>query len=191
MTASSMAKQPTSPLFPKYLELFNLWQERGAGTLAHPGGTLAQHLDRTGCRLASWGASIPLIAAGYCHAAYGTTGFPHPLLSMEERKLLRNAIGSEAEMVVYAYCCWDRTSGWPVEPDLSYIVDRFTSQRLTLSTTLQHQFAELTVANELDIIEQASLSAEEHREILSFLDPFHPYLSAAGMRELANVSAIP
>ena len=66
--------------------------------------------------LGEWGAGEDLRAAGLCHACYGTDGFPRPLLGPDERPLLAETIGTEAERLVYLYAGWTAgpsTRGWP------------------------------------------------------------------------------
>ncbi|MGW6568747.1 DUF6817 domain-containing protein [Streptomyces sp. NPDC054975] len=126
---------------------------RGAGTLDHPGGTLLAHLDRVEARLAAWGARDALRLAGLCHAFYGTDGFAEHLLPLEERDVLAAAIGAEAEEIVYFYASCDR--------DVSYAAlgnedglfrDRFTGETFTPTERQRKDFAELTAANELDVL---------------------------------------
>ena len=67
------------PDFQAYAHAMACLAERGAAQVAHPGGNLLEHLARTAARLQSWGAAPELVAAGACHAAYGTAGFPSAL----------------------------------------------------------------------------------------------------------------
>lgn len=124
----------------------------GAGSLAHPGGTLLAHLDRVQRRLADWGARPPLQLAGLCHACYGTDGFPATLLPLERRGELAALIGEEAEAIVYAYGSCDRRASYPslAEP-ASPFRDRFTGRVVIPGPRMRRDFAELTAANELDL----------------------------------------
>ena len=54
----------------------------GTDRLAHPGGTLHEHLARVAALLAEWGAEEVLQYAGLCHACYGTDGYGEVLLSV-------------------------------------------------------------------------------------------------------------
>jgi hypothetical protein len=127
--------------------------ERGAGGLPHPGGTLLDHLVRTGEILAGWTAPPDLVLAGICHAAYGTDGFPTPLFAIEERSALQELIGHAAERIVYLYGCCDRDSLWPqlgAGAPLR-ITDRLTGEVHETGATDTAALLELSVANELDI----------------------------------------
>ena len=86
-----------------------------ARNLEHPGGTLLEHLRRVGEQLAGWGASREVQLAGLCHAVYGTDGFSVSLLDLDQRGTLREAIGMQAEELVYLYASCDRarcTRSW-------------------------------------------------------------------------------
>jgi hypothetical protein len=127
---------------------------QGAAKLDHPGGTLLAHLHRTHDVLAGWGARPELCQAGLAHAAYGTDGFPHPLVALGSRARLVELIGTEAEAVVYAYGSLDRgytypllAAGAPVR-----LRDRFTGTELEPSPQLLRDLVELTFANELDVL---------------------------------------
>jgi len=152
---------------------------RGADSLAHPGGTLLAHLRRVATRLEGWGADPSLIAAGLCHAAYGTQGFPQPLLGLDERAALVSWIGNEAEAIVYAYCACDRAHGLAGTASRPDMLNRFTGERFIPSTRLQRQLMELTVANELDVLERASLSLGEREAILTLFLECHAGITPA------------
>jgi hypothetical protein len=131
----------------------DLLTERGANTLAHPGGTLLAHLERVHATLRSWGVPDAVALAGLTHAAYGTDGFPQPLLELSERATLRAAIGEDAERIVYAYCGCDRDAVYPrlslADPVFR---DRFTGLDHHLDAAGLRAFADLTAANEIDVV---------------------------------------
>ncbi|MBT2439743.1 S1 RNA-binding domain-containing protein [Streptomyces sp. ISL-36] len=126
---------------------------RGADTLEHPGGTLLAHLERVEARLADWGARDELRLAGLCHAFYGTDGFAESLLPLERRGLLAEAIGTEAEELVYFYAGCDRKISYPGLTDEDGLFrDRFTGETHPAARGRRKDFAELTAANELDVL---------------------------------------
>jgi hypothetical protein len=128
-----------------------LLEQLGADRIAHPGGTLLAHLQRTAQRLASWHERPELIAAGHCHALYGTDGFPHALLSPSERPRLAKLVGAETEALVYTYASCDRSAGYPL-PTRPFIRDRFTNQHVPLTPAAIRDLLTLVRANELDIL---------------------------------------
>ncbi|MBB5120247.1 hypothetical protein FHS36_003689 [Streptomyces eurocidicus] len=151
----------------------------GAEGIEHPGGTLQAHLERVSALLSSWNARPALVSAGLCHAFYGTDGFAVALLDLGRRAELTEAIGSEAEELVYFYASCDRKASYPVlADDVGPFYDRFTGERLRPDISARRDFAELTVANELDIV--AISPAYRARHGAAFLDLFtrwHPLLS--------------
>lgn len=126
---------------------------RGALDVDHPGGTLLAHLQRTHDTLLDWGARPALRLAGLAHAAYGTDGFPEPLIDISARPNLIYLIGPEAEEIVYHYGSCDRTFSYPTlaggRPRLR---DRFTGKVARPEPRLIGDFVELTIANELDVL---------------------------------------
>jgi hypothetical protein len=129
-------------------------EERGAATLEHPGGTLLAHLRRTADTLARWGAPDDLVLAGLAHATYGTDGFPPSLASLDERPLVQDLLGPEAEALVYEYAASDRAVTWPAieAPEVAYR-DRFTDEARTIDGDRLRAYWTLSVANELDLVD--------------------------------------
>lgn len=151
----------------------------GAETIDHPGGTLMAHLQRVSALLASWSARPALVSAGLCHAFYGTDGFPVALLQPDRRAELVQAIGQEAEALVYFYASFDRQAGYrTLAADDAEFVDRFTGHRTRPSAARRRDFAELTAANELDI---AAVSPQMHSrfgsQLFELFTSWRPLLS--------------
>lgn len=130
-------------------------RRRGADRIAHPGGLLLDHVRRTAQHLERWRARPALVAAGLCHAVYGTHGFPRALIQVEQRLELAQFVGSETEAIVYAYGACDRSAGYP-SPARPSIQDRFTGQRVPLDRSLMSDLTELACANELDVLQHAT-----------------------------------
>lgn len=142
--------------------------DRGAGQMAHPGGTLYEHLVRVAELLAAWRADEDLQAAGLCHACYGTDGYPEALLARSERPLLAGLIGTRAESLVYLYGSCDRDAVYPALGRAGPVSfrDRFTGQAHTPPDPDVRAFTELTAANELDIIRHSPAMAARHETAL-------------------------
>ncbi|WP_418959223.1 S1 RNA-binding domain-containing protein [Streptomyces tritici] len=125
----------------------------GAESVEHPGGTLLAHLERVESRLASWGARESLRLAGLCHAFYGTDGFAESLLPLDRRPVLREAIGPEAEALVHFYASCDRDFSYTgLTTPSGLFRDRFTGEEYAPTARQRADFAELTAANELDLL---------------------------------------
>ena len=136
----------------------------GAGSTAHPGGTLLSHLHRTADTLESWGASGWLVDAARLHAAYGTDGYPHPVHGADRATLVALA-GARTEALVARYCNCDRQDSYPTfVTDAPSTVDRHTGRRTPLTGTELRAFAELTIVNELDVFAHAPDIAAQQGE---------------------------
>ena len=137
-----------------------LLRDRHADSVQHLSGTLLEHLERTEQLLLAWGSTDALALAGLCHAAYGTDGFASVLLRLDERAILTAAVGSDVEATVYFYASCDRgflypqvgAGEWPA------FRDRFTGEVFAPSEEQIRAFADLTLANEADVVTQASAS---------------------------------
>jgi hypothetical protein len=160
-------------------------EQHGAAGIPHPGGTLLQHLRRVAACLAHWRAPSPWWAAGYCHASYGTDGFDAPLMSLDDRSVLRGLIGPEAERLVYIYASCDRAAVYPRldgTPAVDFR-DRFRGEFVTLADQELRAFAELTVANELDLLRHnGELAARYGGRLASLFQRMKPLLSPATAR---------
>lgn len=165
-----------------------LLEGRGAAGIEHPGGTLLAHLVRTSRTLERWRAGPDLVAAGLCHAAYGTDGFPQALLTLDERPKLAALIGRRAELVVYMYCSADRADLHPqlAAADTPVVHrDRFDGRVSEPTAALVRAYAELTFANELDLIATSpAFAAANGPAIRAMLTPWRHYVSDAAWAEL-------
>jgi hypothetical protein len=169
-----------------------LLRERGAATLEHPGGDLLSHLARTGDRLKGWGASPVLVTSGRWHAAYGTDGFPTALFDLGERALVAGVIGEEAEAIVYRYGSCNRRFVYPQmgrEQPVQFR-DRFTGAVSTFDEDELRLFAELTVANEIDVLIHSESFRQSHGPAIAdrFLT-WSELLSLAACADLQEVLA--
>jgi len=125
----------------------------GARSIAHPGGTLYDHLVRTARTLRLWGAREELVLAGLCHATYGTDGFDRSLLPLSSRSELAAIAGDEAEGIVFAYASCDRDATYrELLAGNPMMWDRFDGSFYTLDGSALADFVELTFANELDVV---------------------------------------
>ncbi|MBO2446049.1 alpha/beta hydrolase [Actinomadura barringtoniae] len=164
-----------------------LLRELGAPQIDHPGGNLFEHLKRVSGLVADWGGSRGLRLTALCHATYGTDGFPQALLPLDQRARLRTAIGDDAEEQVYLYdaCHRDKTYAHLGETPLP-LTDRFTGETSPLADTDLSDFALLSIANELDVVRNAALSAEVRGTIRSLITALAAYAPDAGVRALAD-----
>ena len=136
--------------------IVELLHERGAAELDHPGGTLLAHLVRVRERLARLGAGRDLQLAGLAHAVYGTDGFGVTLVDPDRRDVLRDVAGPAVEALVYRYGACDRSRTWPELAGRGQLHDRFDGTVETLSPAELRDFADLTIVNELDVVEHSA-----------------------------------
>ncbi len=139
-----------------FQDLSSLLLVRGADEIEHAGGSLYVHLHRVAKRLTSLGASDTLVLAGLAHAAYGTDGFPTHLFDWQvERPVLESVIGPEAELLVYRYGACDRETSWRDLAEHRTVTDRFTGTSEELGGDELREFVDLTIVNELDVLDHA------------------------------------
>ncbi len=156
-----------------------LLTERGAEGLAHPGGTLLEHLRRVHTMLRDWDEPDEVALAGLTHAAYGTDGFGQALLTLDERDLLRETIGATAEQTVYLYCACDRDTVYPLMGQGSpSFRNRFTGADERLDAEDLRRFADLTAANEIDVTtHNPDLMTRYGDAFRTLFTRMHPHLS--------------
>jgi hypothetical protein len=129
-------------------------RQRGAETIDHPGGTLYAHLSRVHDRLGRLGQGADVQLAGLAHAAYGTDGFDLVLLDPADRTTLRDIVGESAERLVHLYGACDRGRTWRRLPETGEVWNRFTHEVESPGPALLQPFADLSIVNELDVVEQ-------------------------------------
>jgi uncharacterized protein (TIGR00369 family) len=155
---------------------------RGAGEIAHPGGTLLAHLRRVHALLCAWQARPAVRLAGLCHAFYGTDGFATALGEPTERTALAAVIGEEAERLVHLYAGCDREFSYPRLPG-GPLRDRFTGTESDPPAWTRRDLAELTAANELDLAQVSEDFRAAHGEaLLTLFTSWRPLLSDAAWR---------
>ncbi|MGH3256429.1 MAG: DUF6817 domain-containing protein [Streptosporangiaceae bacterium] len=169
---------------PAIATLIESLASRGANEMPHRGGTLLAHLKRVHALLTQWGTTPVVQLAGLCHAYYGTDGFPTTLGDVAQREELAAIIGEEAERLVYFYASCDRRFSYPHlgEPEGPF-KDRFTGTVTVPPLPLRRDFAELTAANELDIMQvNSGLRAQYGPGLLRLLTSWRKLLSDPAWR---------
>jgi uncharacterized protein DUF6817 len=142
--------------------VLTLLRERGAESIEHPGGTLYAHLIRVYERLAGHGADPELQFAGLAHAAYGTDGFDVALFDRHDRTPLQALVGSAAEQLIYRYGGCDRSRSWSDLAQTKQVWNRFDDSVETLAPAELRAFVDLSIVNELDVVEQSAAMAEKY-----------------------------
>ncbi|GAA1595007.1 DUF6817 domain-containing protein [Actinoplanes couchii] len=163
-------------------------RERGTESVTHPGGTLYAHLCRVEERLAAIGYDPVVQSAGLAHAAYGTDGFDLALVFWQDRQTLSDLIGRDAEELVYLYGSCDRKASWPDLAATHRVTDRFTGGVVRLADWQVTPFVDLSVVNELDVLEHDPALLAKHREYFTDLfASWEPMMSPAVATEAARL----
>jgi hypothetical protein len=172
-----------------FQDMGSLLLVRGADELEHAGGSLYVHLHRVAKRLTTLGASDTVVLAGLAHAAYGTDGFPTHLFDwQQERSVLEAVIGPEAELIVYRYGSCERETTWRDLAEHHTVTDRFTGTSEELSVADLRDFIDLTIVNELDVLDHAPALAPKLRPFLQ--DQIPRWQSLASPTVLAEANRI-
>ncbi|MFF0468565.1 DUF6817 domain-containing protein [Micromonospora zamorensis] len=137
-------------------------RQRGAEQITHPGGNLYAHLCRVSERLAVLGCGSDVQVAGLTHAVYGTDGFDLALLDRADRAVLRDLVGTDAEELVYLYGACDRERSWRELAQTGQVFDRFAHQVRTPDAAQLRSLVDLSIVNELDVLEQDPAVADRH-----------------------------
>jgi hypothetical protein len=129
----------------------------GAATTPHIFGDLLSHLVGVEALVRSWGGSDTLALTALAHATYGTHGFEPHILERDNRSELVDAIGPEAEALVYFYASCDRDAFYPqltssvTGPGDLRFLDRFAAVASQPSAEYVTLFVDLTFANEVEL----------------------------------------
>lgn len=177
-----MSEIPTEPASENRSAIETFLRDRGAAAMAHPGGTLLEHLIRVSRRLAEWGARPEVQIAALCHATYGTDGFAPSLLDLTDRAVLIELVGERTEALVYLYASCDRAATYPRlrGGERPVFRDRFTDADLQPAAEDLRAFLEITAANELDVFRHnEDLAARYGPAMYRLLEPVHSLLSDA------------
>lgn len=166
-------------------------RERGAESVEHPGGTLYAHVGRVADRLARLGAPEHVRVAGLAHAVYGTDGFDVVLVDRADRGVVRGVTGAAAEALVYRYGACDRARTWARLAASRRVVDRFTGEAEDLDDAALRDFVDLSVVNEVDVMEHSAELAARHgaalRALFATWEPLgSPAVMADAGRSLAG-----
>ena len=161
---------------------------RGAETIEHPGGTLLAHLIRVFERLAGHGASRALQYAGLAHAVYGTDGLDVVLLDHHDREPLQALVGPEAELLIYRYGGCDRSRTWSDLARTRQVWSRFDGSVELLAPADLRAFVDLSIVNELDVIERAPAVAERYGRYFRGL--FADWRPLASPQVMADADAV-
>ena len=163
-------------------------RQHGAETIEHPGGNLYAHLSRVCDRLGRLGLDDDTRLAGLAHAVYGTDGFDVVLLDRQDRTNLREIVGERVEDLVYRYGGCDRNRTWQRLAETGEVFNRFTNQTERPDRAKLRSFVDLSIVNELDVMEQAPSIIDEHGEY--FRELFTAWATIASPQVTADAQQV-
>ena len=130
-------------------QLLDLLIDLNTDSSSHSQGTLIDHLQNTYELLKQWNNPNYVCLAGLFHSIYGTQIYKKQSLGLQQRNLIKEAIGIEAEYLVYLFCIMHR----------GYFYNNLHSNELRSSQDGTHilicektkrNLCEILVANELE-----------------------------------------
>jgi len=167
-----------------------LLDDIGAEDIAHPRGTLADHLHGTYDILKRWGCSPEVYRAGLYHSVYGTDVFQTVTLAPDARDKVTAAIGPEAERLAYLYCALVRdslyenlSSGGPPYR----LRDRSDGSQIEVTRDEYASLVTIDLANRLEQLPHSRPSEEEFLKNRSRYFAAIPLLPPPAVDELRNV----
>jgi hypothetical protein len=102
--------RPAEPFLARATPLVEFLERRGAARVGHGRRTFLHHLSGTAAILERWGGDDRVCKAGLFHSVYGTERFRTSLVSSTEREQVQQAIGVDAERLVWLFCSIHRAS---------------------------------------------------------------------------------
>ncbi|MDJ0582177.1 DUF6817 domain-containing protein [Crocosphaera sp.] len=156
-------------------EIIDFLESLQADSIAHTKRSLLKHLQKTYFLLQKWGNPDYLCLAGLFHSIYGTQDFKELPMLLENRKKVRNVIGSQAEKLVYYFCIQDRrhfVSNFDKNQKFT-ILSRLDKKEILIS---EKEFKDLLEIRIADHLEQMLYTKHQY----GFRDFFlkaQPYLS--------------
>ncbi len=130
-------------------QLLDLLIDLNTDSSSHSQGTLIDHLQQTYELLKQWNNPNYVCLAGLFHSIYGTQIYKKQSLGLQQRNLIKEAIGIEAEYLVYLFCIMHR----------GYFYNHLHSNEvrssqdgthILISEKTKRNLCEILVANELE-----------------------------------------
>jgi hypothetical protein len=110
------------------------------------------------------------------------------LVDPARRDVLRDAAGPAVEALVYRYAACDRSLTWPDLARTGVLHDRFDGGTETLSPADLRDLVDLTIVNELDVVEHsAELAARFGDGLRTLFASWAPVASPAVTADAARV----
>jgi hypothetical protein len=120
--------------------------------LRHSGRDFYTHLKGTHDLLKAWKNPEVVCLGGLFHSIYGTWHFRHKSFPIENRHVIRDLIGEEAEFLAYVFCVTERPKAFLVHagsPEIA-IKDHHAGSLIRLATVELNKLLEIEAANLLE-----------------------------------------
>ena len=120
--------------------------------VGHSGRDFYTHLKGTHDLLRAWRNPDPICLAGLFHSIYGTWHFRHKAFPIENRHVIRDLIGEEAELLAYVFCVTERPKAFLIHASspATAIKDHHTGHLIRLSPAALNKLLEIEAANLLE-----------------------------------------
>jgi hypothetical protein len=118
----------------------------------HSGRDFYTHLKGTHDLLQAWRNPEAVCLAGLFHSIYGTWHFRHKAFPIENRHVIRDLIGEEAEFLAYVFCVTERPKAFLVvagSPEIA-IKDHHAGSLIRLPPVELNKLLEIEAANLLE-----------------------------------------
>tara|TARA_R110002050_G_scaffold264902_1_gene405862 strand:+ start:346 stop:765 length:420 start_codon:yes stop_codon:yes gene_type:complete len=129
-----------------FIKKIDFLKSIGSDKVNHAGQNLLEHLIGTSEKLKELGAKLYLQDAGLFHSVYGTTYFMPDQGLVDDRQIVIDLIGKQAEEIAYWFCILDKPR---------------TEQILKFKGQLKKDLLMLDFANEEDIANSRMMTMEE------------------------------
>ena len=129
-----------------FIKKIDFLKSIGSDKVNHAGKNLLEHLIGTSEKLKELGAKLYLQDAGLFHSVYGTTYFMPDQGLVDDRQIVIDLIGKQAEEIAYWFCILDKPR---------------TEQILKFKGQLKKDLLMLDFANEEDIANSRMMTMEE------------------------------
>ncbi len=130
-------------------QLLDLLIDLNTDSSSHSQGTLIDHLQNTYELLKQWNNPNYVCLAGLFHSIYGTQIYKKQTLGLQERNLIKEAIGIEAEYLVYLFCIMHRGYFYN-NLDSNELLSSQDGTHILISEKTKRNLCEILVANELE-----------------------------------------
>jgi hypothetical protein len=166
--------------------MLSFLRSAGAHNTEHSGKDLLKHLTNTYRILRRWSCPEYLCVAGLFHSIYGTEAFRHTTFALEQRKLIRDRIGPDAENAAYLYSITTRRSLYEnLEREAPYSLRAFgDGTTMPISRERLADLMALDLANSLEQLSRTPTTPKMMETDRTIYEKAIPLLPSAAIVEM-------